>query len=152
MGKHSGRHALGTRLRELGFDLAEEQLNDVFKRFKALADVKKGITDEDISALAGDEAHQPTTIWELQDLQVRCCRAAGPSHFLGTRVKHMHALYGDAHWRLFGRQVVCGTLGLQTATVKMRGPDGISHVSSSIGVGEPATSLGTCGDVGVPRC
>ena len=71
MGKHSGRHALATRLRELGFELAEEQLNDVFKRFKALADVKKGITDEDISALAGDEAHQPTTIWELQDLQAR---------------------------------------------------------------------------------
>ena len=71
MGKHSGRHALSTRLHDLGFDLAEEQLNDVFKRFKALADVKKGITDEDITALAGDEAHQPVTIWELQEIQVR---------------------------------------------------------------------------------
>ena len=71
MGKHSGRHALVTRLADLGFELPEEQLNDVFKRFKTLADVKKGITDEDIIALAGDEAHQPATIWELQEMQAR---------------------------------------------------------------------------------
>ena len=85
MGKHSGRHALATRLRELGFELAEEQLNDVFKRFKALADVKKGITDEDISALAGDEAHQPTTIWELQDLQARRRPVDKLSYITGDR-------------------------------------------------------------------
>lgn len=34
LGKHSGRHALSTRLRELGFDLNEEQMNVMFKRFK----------------------------------------------------------------------------------------------------------------------
>ena len=70
MGKHSGRHALATRLKDLGVELVDDQLNDVFKRFKALADVKKGITDEDIIALAGDEAHQPVTIWELLEMQV----------------------------------------------------------------------------------
>ncbi len=41
LGKHSGRNALGTRLRQLGFDLAEDQITDVMKRFKALADKKK---------------------------------------------------------------------------------------------------------------
>ncbi len=34
-GKHSGRNALRTRLSQLGFDLPPEQLDDVFKRFKA---------------------------------------------------------------------------------------------------------------------
>ena len=50
-----------------------------------------------------------------------------------------HGVQEDAYRPSRGWQVVCGTLGLQTATVKMRGPDGISHVSSSIGVGKPAT-------------
>lgn len=51
LGKHSGRHALKDRLQELGYTLSEEQLADVFKKFKDLADRKKQINDEDIIAL-----------------------------------------------------------------------------------------------------
>eukprot|EP00983_Pelagomonas_calceolata_P037354 1136301-Pelagomonas_calceolata.AAC.4 len=40
------------------------------RRFKALADKKKLVTDEDIIALVSDELHQPQMIWELLDLQV----------------------------------------------------------------------------------
>jgi 2-isopropylmalate synthase len=40
------------------------------RRFKALADKKKLVTDEDIIALVSDELHQPMMIWELLDLQV----------------------------------------------------------------------------------
>ncbi len=43
----------------------------MFRRFKALADSKKGITDDDLFALVSDEVHQPTQIWEMVDLQVR---------------------------------------------------------------------------------
>ena len=71
MGKHSGRNALSTRLQQLGFDLSTQEVDDVFKRFKALADKKKGITDDDLLALVGDEVHQPAEIWKLIDLQVR---------------------------------------------------------------------------------
>jgi 2-isopropylmalate synthase len=56
MGKHSGRAALRAKLRDLGVDLAENQLNDVFVRFKALADRKKEVYDDDILALVADEA------------------------------------------------------------------------------------------------
>ncbi|NCU20451.1 2-isopropylmalate synthase, partial [Candidatus Falkowbacteria bacterium] len=56
MGKHSGRAALRTKLADLGFDLAENQLNDVFVRFKALADRKKEIYDDDLIALMADSA------------------------------------------------------------------------------------------------
>jgi 2-isopropylmalate synthase len=56
MGKHSGRAALRSKLKELGYELADNQLNDVFVRFKALADRKKEIYDEDLIALAADEA------------------------------------------------------------------------------------------------
>lgn len=40
------------------------------RRFKELAEKKKGITDEDVLALMSDELHQPKTVWELLDLQV----------------------------------------------------------------------------------
>jgi 2-isopropylmalate synthase len=55
MGKHSGRAALRAKLKELGFDLADNQLNDVFVRFKALADRKKEVYDDDLIALVSDE-------------------------------------------------------------------------------------------------
>jgi 2-isopropylmalate synthase len=56
MGKHSGRAALRAKLREMGYDLADNQLNDVFVRFKALADRKKEVYDEDLLALVADQA------------------------------------------------------------------------------------------------
>ncbi|MEL6167546.1 MAG: 2-isopropylmalate synthase [Pseudomonadota bacterium] len=55
MGKHSGRAALRSKLKELGFDLADNQLNDVFVRFKALADRKKEVYDDDLVALMRDQ-------------------------------------------------------------------------------------------------
>jgi 2-isopropylmalate synthase len=51
MGKHSGRAALRAKLHDLGIDLADNQLNDVFVRFKDLADRKKEVFDDDLLAL-----------------------------------------------------------------------------------------------------
>jgi 2-isopropylmalate synthase len=55
MGKHSGRHAFAHKLEELGYRLAGNQLEDAFVRFKALADRKKHVYDEDIEALVDEE-------------------------------------------------------------------------------------------------
>jgi len=55
MGKHSGRHAFKTRLKELGYELTEENLNRAFERFKHLADQKKEVFDEDMEAIVADE-------------------------------------------------------------------------------------------------
>jgi 2-isopropylmalate synthase len=52
LGKHSGRHAVESRLSELGFELSAEELNDLFNRFKVLADKKNSINDADLLALA----------------------------------------------------------------------------------------------------
>jgi 2-isopropylmalate synthase len=52
LGKHSGRHALRARLEGMGFTLDHEQLDTVYREFTALADRKKGLTDEEIAALA----------------------------------------------------------------------------------------------------
>jgi 2-isopropylmalate synthase len=56
MGKHSGRHAFREKLRELGFELGDNALEEAFKRFKDLADRKKHVYDEDIEALVEDAA------------------------------------------------------------------------------------------------
>ena len=59
MGKHSGRAALRAKLKDLGYDLADNQLKDVFVRFKALADRKKEVYDDDLIALMRDTASDP---------------------------------------------------------------------------------------------
>jgi 2-isopropylmalate synthase len=55
LGKHSGRHAFVHKLEEMGHQLGANQLEDAFVRFKALADRKKEIYDEDIEALVDQE-------------------------------------------------------------------------------------------------
>ncbi len=70
MGKHSGRAALRSKLKELGFDLADNQLNDVFVRFKALADRKKEVYDDDLLALMRDASSEE----EHDHLQVKFLR------------------------------------------------------------------------------
>src|SRR5512133_783992 len=55
MGKHSGRHAFVHKLQEMGYRLGANQLEDAFTRFKALADRKKHVYDEDIEALVDEE-------------------------------------------------------------------------------------------------
>lgn len=54
MGKHSGRAAFRSKLKEMGYDLGDNQLEDAFTRFKALADRKKHVYDEDIEALVDE--------------------------------------------------------------------------------------------------
>jgi 2-isopropylmalate synthase len=55
MGKHSGRNAFRTKLKDLGYELGENALEDAFNRFKALADRKKHVYDEDLEALVDEE-------------------------------------------------------------------------------------------------
>ena len=59
LGKHSGRHALRARLEQSGFALTAEQIDAVYRRFIALADRKKGVTDEEIAAIASEYPARP---------------------------------------------------------------------------------------------
>jgi 2-isopropylmalate synthase len=54
MGKHSGRNAFRSKLEEMGHRLSDNQLQDVFVRFKELCDRKKHVYDEDIEALVDE--------------------------------------------------------------------------------------------------
>ena len=55
MGKHSGKHAFSEKLKELGYQVGDNALMEIFGRFKDLADKKKEIFDEDIMALVDDQ-------------------------------------------------------------------------------------------------
>ncbi len=70
LGKHSGRHALAARLKELGFDLAGPDLDRAFRKFKDLADRKKEVYDEDLVAIVTDEATRIPELYELDYLHV----------------------------------------------------------------------------------
>jgi 2-isopropylmalate synthase len=100
LGKHSGRHALKVRLQELGYDLDKDALQQVFERFKVLADAKKNVTDADLQALMADEFHKPQEFFKLEDIQV-----------------------------------MCGTMGMPTATAKLVTMDGEEFVQAAVGTG-----------------
>ncbi len=72
MGKHSGRAALRSKIAELGYDLADNQLADVFVRFKALADRKKEVFDDDLLALMQDEERSSEDRIKVDYLRVVC--------------------------------------------------------------------------------
>ncbi|HAG85250.1 MAG TPA: 2-isopropylmalate synthase, partial [Cyanobacteria bacterium UBA12227] len=70
LGKHSGRNAFRTRLKELGFELSETDLNKAFLRFKDVADKKKEVSDWDLEALVNDEIRQVPELFHLELVQV----------------------------------------------------------------------------------
>jgi 2-isopropylmalate synthase len=77
LGKHSGRHALASRLRELGIDLERIDFSAAFDRFKELADKKKDIYDEDLYAIAAEEA-DVSARYELVDVRVESSLQGAP--------------------------------------------------------------------------
>lgn len=72
MGKHSGRAALRAKLKDLGYDVGDNQLKDIFVRFKELADRKKEVYDEDLIALMTDSASGGTERMAVKFLRVIC--------------------------------------------------------------------------------
>ncbi|MBF0165495.1 MAG: 2-isopropylmalate synthase [Magnetococcales bacterium] len=70
LGKHSGRHAFAERLRELGYQLPEGQVERIMQRFKDLADKKKNLFDDDIRALVDDEMVREADPFKLTRLHV----------------------------------------------------------------------------------
>jgi len=79
LGKHSGKHGLEERLKEMGYALTKEQINEIFEEFKKLADKKKEIYDEDIRALVDEKFKLTPQVYELVSLQVVAGNAASPT-------------------------------------------------------------------------
>ena len=98
MGKHSGRAALRSKLKELGYELADNQLNDVFVRFKALADRKKEVYDDDLVALMRTQAGELDERLQVKFLRVICGTEAPQSADLTMVIdgkEHQTTAQGD---------------------------------------------------------
>jgi len=75
LGKLSGRAAFKDRLKEIGYNLDEEMLNDAFKKFKDLADKKKEILDEDLIAIVDDSIVYGSSRYSLEALEINSTSA-----------------------------------------------------------------------------
>ncbi|KAL9276912.1 hypothetical protein ACSQ67_025536 [Phaseolus vulgaris] len=82
LGKLSGRQALKKRLKELGYELKEDEVESVFQNFKAMAE-KKRVTDVDLKALVSDKVCDVEPIWKLGGLEVTC----GTMNFSSTTIE-----------------------------------------------------------------
>jgi 2-isopropylmalate synthase len=70
LGKHSGRHAFRERVMDLGFTAEDDVIEKAFEEFKALADKKKDVYDEDIEAILDQQLQHERKLWELVRFQV----------------------------------------------------------------------------------
>ncbi len=94
LGKHSGKHAFGDRLRELGLILSEADIETAFDRFKILCDKKKTVYDADIAAIVEDQLGSKAPIWELETLQVTSGKRVTPT--ATVRLKRGEGYFEDA--------------------------------------------------------
>nr|YP_002049401.1 2-isopropylmalate synthase [Paulinella chromatophora]ACB43191.1 2-isopropylmalate synthase [Paulinella chromatophora] len=72
LGKLSGRSAFKVRLKELGYHLNPEELDECFTLFKELADGKRNVTDQDIELIISEHIQQPEEVYKLKLVQVSC--------------------------------------------------------------------------------
>ena len=79
MGKHSGRHAFRDRLRKLGYELSEGDIDRLFTKFKDLADKRKEIVDEDLEVLVAEEILRVPDTYRLKYLNVISGTATVPT-------------------------------------------------------------------------
>ncbi len=87
LGKHSGRHAFIKRLEELGYELAKEDVEKAFVRFKTLADQKKEIFDEDLDAIVADEIIRVPEIYKLLQMSVSSGSFTAPTATVEMEIK-----------------------------------------------------------------
>jgi 2-isopropylmalate synthase len=86
LGKHSGRHALKAKLEEMGYTLADDDIQRVFVRFKALADKKKEIFPEDLEAIVAEEILRIPERYRLTYLHVAGGSGIRPTATVGLEI------------------------------------------------------------------
>ncbi len=94
LGKHSGRHAFQDRLKSLGYQLAPQELERAFEKFKTLADKKKHVFDEDLQSLVDEQLTRPPAVYTLDYLHVSSGTGAVPT--ATVRLKKGEELFQEA--------------------------------------------------------
>ncbi len=156
LGKLSGKHAFEVRVKKLGFCLAPKELDQAFVHFKALADKKKYIFDEDLEAILQSEIAKIPETWKLVSMKVVSETGAKPHAVISLsyegRVKEA-ASNGDgpvdACYKAIEKIVDSGAkvihYGLQSVT---EGKDALGEVLVKLEVGgREVTGRGTSTDI-----
>jgi 2-isopropylmalate synthase len=81
----TGRHGLRDRLQKLGYVLSQEDLDQAYQRFLAIADKKQEVFDEDLIAILHDEIHPAGEIYELEYLHIYSGTSAIPTATVRVR-------------------------------------------------------------------
>ncbi len=148
LGKHSGRHALGAHLAKLGFQLNEEQLLQVYEKFKVLADRKKTVFDDDLMSLMQEQAEDAPKTFALDYLRV----TAGTDALSTATVRlkkgdksFLDAACGDgpvdATLKVIDRITgVDGTLEDYSLQAVTKGEDAVGEVSVRVRFGDEVVS------------
>ncbi|MFA4905454.1 MAG: 2-isopropylmalate synthase [Candidatus Margulisiibacteriota bacterium] len=79
LGKHSGRHALADKLKDMGYQLSEENLEKAFTRFKELADKKKDISDRDLEIIVAEEVYIVPETYTIESIDIKSGTHIKPS-------------------------------------------------------------------------
>ena len=141
LGKHSGRHAFKERLKNLGFTLKEDQAEKAFNRFKALADKKKEIFDEDLETIVDEEISKIPEELKLVHFQIASGDTVKPAATI--TIKYKGKLYDsvsggdgpvDACYKAIDKVIRIGgkLLDYQIKSVTS-GKDALGEVSIKIG-------------------
>ena len=85
LGKHSGRHAFNEKLKQLGYELSQEEINEAFKEFKDLADKKKDVYDKDIEALVSKQMVEIPKAYELEKYVINSGNIITPTATISIR-------------------------------------------------------------------
>lgn len=91
LGKHSGRHALAKRLKDLGFRFNEKKINEIFQMFKQLADKKKEVFDDDLIALVEEGTREKRKIYDLVSIRVNTGTDITPE--AAVRIKYKKKIF-----------------------------------------------------------
>ncbi|MFA4966629.1 MAG: 2-isopropylmalate synthase [Candidatus Margulisiibacteriota bacterium] len=71
LGKHSGRHAFADKLKDMGYQLTEENLEKAFERFKDLADKKKDVSERDLEIIVSEEVYIVPETYKIESIDVK---------------------------------------------------------------------------------
>lgn len=143
LGKHSGRHALFTHMARMGFEVKESQKEEVYNRFKDLADKKKYIYDDDLIAIMREHMADVPQVYQMDYLHVATGTSTVPTATVrlkkGEQVTQDSACGDgpvDATLKTIDRITgVPGTLEDYSIQAVTRGEDAMGEVSVTVGWG-----------------
>ncbi len=71
MGKHSGRHALQKKLKDMGYELSKDALEKAYQRFIQIADKKKEVSERDLEIIVAEEVYVVPEVYKIEKIDLK---------------------------------------------------------------------------------